>query len=250
MKQRRLHSRDKRPTKPFPSRVGTYRHALTPLGVLALAKTAEGSKLPYGSILKDILLFGFGSLLKLGELCALRWEDISFKQRTIMISRTTNPSGEVGFLRSSRLIALTPPAESVLKEMRSGSGEQHGPIFLSPGGTQLRPLYLKHQWRGACALHATSTGDGRFARLPFVMATRYAGATFMRNVLDIETNDIEMQLGWTVGDLATDTAPDRRLAIGRILEAWPTDLPQAPETGKDDPYWINPWFDRAPTSFP
>jgi hypothetical protein len=74
-------------------------------------------------------------------------------------------------------------------------------------------------------MHAGKTGNKRFQDMSFDLATRHAGATFMRNVLGIRTEDIEMQLrhkGRNLLDLYTH--PTERLGVERILEAWPEDL--------------------------
>jgi integrase len=195
--------------------------------VLALAQTAATSDLSYGLIVKNALLLGFGSLLRPNEMGVLRWEDIDLENKVIRVFRGMDRRGNIGPTKSKSegLIALTPLAEAAIQDMREEHPVDRETVFLARRGELLKTQTLDGYWRVVRGMHAGKTGNNRFQNMSFYLATRHAGATFMRNVLGIRIEDIEMQLrhkGRNLLDLYTH--PTERLGVERILEAWPEDL--------------------------
>ena len=58
--------------------------------------------------------------LRLGELCALKWEDISFSEQTIHVHRTMQRIQSAGDFGKKTKIVITPPKSSDSKRWKKG----------------------------------------------------------------------------------------------------------------------------------
>jgi len=83
---------------------------------------------------KNILSVLFFTGMRLGEMVALRWEDIDWKNKTIHIQRARKRDTTIGSTKTgkTRKITMLPPVEKALRDQLKATGMQDGYIFLSP----------------------------------------------------------------------------------------------------------------------
>ncbi len=69
---------------------------------------------------KNILITLFFTGIRLGELVALKWNDINWEKKTITIKRANQKDGSIGFTKTekNREITLLPPVEKALKNQK------------------------------------------------------------------------------------------------------------------------------------
>jgi integrase len=195
--------------------------------VLDLAEIAGKSGRPFGPLVRDVILFGFGSLMRPNEIGALRREDVDFKNKVIRVSQGMDRWAGINATKTGRrsMIALTPLAEQALRRADRYLPRDRETMFLNPSGDILRTQTLDGYFREVRSLYAGKTGDRSVHEATIYLITRHAGASFMRNELGIRPDDIEMQLRHESSNLVdTYSHPSERQAIDRILSVWPNDL--------------------------
>jgi integrase len=195
--------------------------------VLALAETALESGKDHSQIVASALLFGFATLMRPSEICALHLEDVDFDEKTIRVWRATDRFGTTGptKTKSDAKIALVPEAASALKALDQILPSDRDRAFVNPSGNPLRTQTLARWWRSVRAEHTGKTRDERFRTIDWYLATRHAGSTFMKNVLGLGDDDVSVQLRHKEATLVSlYTHPNQAPSLRRILQAWPEDL--------------------------
>lgn len=195
--------------------------------VLALAQTAAESGRPFGPLVRDVILFGFGTLMRPNEIGALRREDVDFKNKVVKVSWGMDRWGDLTKTKTKRqsMIALTPLAEQALRNADRYLSEDRETMFLNPSGNILRTQTLDGYFREVRSLYSGKMNDPAAIALTIYVVTRHAGSTFMRNDLGVLQDDIGVQLRHESDSLIDNYShPSERLAIERILALWPDDL--------------------------
>ena len=127
------------------------------------------------------LLFCFGTGLRLGELCALRWEDIDFASRTIRVQRTVervvdHHLAPDGALRRTSLVETVPKTETSIREIPLPDDlaellERHrnGGTYVFGNNAPLDPRTME-AWYSAC-LEEAGVAHHRFHTVRHTFAT-------------------------------------------------------------------------------
>jgi len=82
--------------------------------------------------LQNIILFVAFSGVRAGELIGLKWDDVDFKKKTILIQRRIREGIEdVPKSKRSRLLDMLPQAEQALKRQKELNSDKHDYVFIS-----------------------------------------------------------------------------------------------------------------------
>jgi integrase len=122
----------------------------------ALAVAAQGHRL------EALFATAWHTGMRMGELLALRWEDIDFKAATLRIARTAATTGGPVFFQdaktaaSVRTIALSPKTVTLLRAHRARQAEERLAggaawkdsqlVFPTSKGTAIQPAALERTW--------------------------------------------------------------------------------------------------------
>lgn len=125
-------------------RKGRGRADKAPLKVPDVERLAAAAEKTHGKGMRAFVLFTAYSGMRVGEVFALRWDDIDFKGGEIMVSRRLY-KGELDLPKSNkkRRIALLPEARDALL----GLGRSSEWVFTAKRGGQMTQNVLAYYWR-------------------------------------------------------------------------------------------------------
>jgi integrase len=185
--------------------------------VLDMAAMAERAIGPWGATLSALIRFSVATLLRPGEAFELQWTDVDFEEGIVHITRNKRRNGEVGDRKNHKPAApaLLSPGRDALREVPRQLGSPY--VFHAPNGKQLSNGTHHYWWRKLRAYAAVSMQEPELLELDFYEATKHAGATWLRNVVGIPTQDLKDQLGHT-NDALVDlySHPEAKAAALRI----------------------------------
>ncbi len=98
----------------------------------------------------DMITFWSLTGLRVGELCALRWEHIDFYNKKILIRQTMHANGNVGPPKtenSIRDVDFNPVAEDALISQQKRTGLQDGFVFLTESGRPFNDYYVRDKFK-------------------------------------------------------------------------------------------------------
>jgi integrase len=111
-----------------------------------LGKLKEYRRMVY----HDMILFWVATGLRVGELCALRWEHVDFFNQKIMIRQSMLPTGSVGppkTKHSVRDVDITDLALEALKRQEERTGALNGYVWLTSAGKPFTSAFLRKKFR-------------------------------------------------------------------------------------------------------
>lgn len=160
-----------------------------------MAATAESALHGFGPVLGAVIEFGFGSLMRPGELFHLQWNNIDPEGGYIEVLGNLRRDGSVGSRKmgESTVIALLPLARRALRRVPRRLDSPY--VFTNETGGQLTASRLHDYWTQLRRYYAGKTGQQSILTLSFYLATRHAGATWLRNEVGVGAEDLRYQLG-------------------------------------------------------
>jgi integrase len=180
--------------------------------VLNMAATARVDFPYWGPVLGSLIEFGFGSCVRPGEAFELKWENIDLDGGYVEVLRNLRRDRTVGQRKmgESTVIALLPLARRALQQVPRRLDSPY--VFTTQTGRQLTHSWLQDYWTHLRQYYAGKTNQPLIATLHFYLATRHAGATWLRNVVSVDPADLPYQLGHKT-QRTGDRALDERLRL-------------------------------------
>ena len=139
------------PPKPTPGKI----RPLSPAEARKLLDAARGERF------EGLYVLAVTTGMRLGELLALKWQDVDLENATVSVRRTLTRTGgrytlgEPKTKKSGRSIRLTPQAKEVLRQhlerqlwdirMRGDTYTDHGLVFTTDTGASLNPSNMRQR---------------------------------------------------------------------------------------------------------
>jgi integrase len=135
------------------SKKGPGRRHVQPLTVSDVDRLGEIAGRLHGETMRAFILFTAYSGMRVGEVFALRWQDLDLERGRIAVRRRLY-RGELDLPKSNRprVIVLTPPARAALK----GLDRSTEWIFPAKRGGQMTQSTLTYYWQGIVAAFGRS----------------------------------------------------------------------------------------------
>lgn len=192
--------------------------------VMEIVRLAIEQDQSYSKILAGAIEFGFGTLMRPGEMCALPRGSIDLDSAVLNVEHGIDRFGKLRPPKRNSVgqIAFTPTAKRAVRRLDAILSTDRDRLLQNTRGASLRTQTLERWWREFRGFAAGQMERADLKDMDFYLVTRHAGATFLRNELGISREDIEAQLrhkGPQLIDLYTH--PNAAPAIRRILAAWP-----------------------------
>jgi integrase len=164
--------------------------------ILEMAEAAPEVIGPYGVEFRAFILFAVSTLMRPGELFQLKWEDIDFVQEVIIITWNLRRDGTIGDRKTHKpaVIPLLDLARAALHEVPRRLGSPF--VFHNQAGEQMTASAQNYYWKVLRSYYAGRRGS-EYARLAFYEATKHCGATWMRNELGLDREQLRIMLGHT-----------------------------------------------------
>ena len=154
----------------------------------------------YGPQMRDLLDFAALTLLRPGELYALRFTDVDLVAHRITVTqRLYRGKLDVPKSGKAKTIALVPPAREILLRQPTRARED-GLVFVSKQGARLTASTVTQYW----ALVRAAAGIER--DMPFYLASKHRGVSELYQ-LGLSARAIAAQAGWS------EKAVDAMLAV-------------------------------------
>ena len=167
------------------------------------------------------LLFAAGSLMRPGEIAGMDFDDLDWDENIIRIRDQVPSDGEERRPKSKviRIAAFTPLAQEAIQSVPA---PWTGRVFPNRSGESARTNVYGYDFAKVRAAYLAKHNLSQAkAKLTLYLATRHAGATYMRNELGLSKEDIALQLGQVGTDLVDlYSHPDDSAGLRRIQEAW------------------------------
>lgn len=199
--------------------------------MLDMARVARGTFPGWGPVLGSLIEFNVATLMRPSESFQLKPENIDFDGGYVEIVANLRRDRSVGTRKMGRstVVALLPLARQALQQFPRRLGSPF--VFATETGVQLTHSWLQDYWTHLRHYYAGTSGNPAIAEVEFYLATRHAGATWLRNVVAVKEEDLRYQLGHTTqrtGDRRLDeqlrlvnlySHPQAKLALDRIQKA-------------------------------
>ena len=133
------------------------------------------------------ILLSLFSGLRIGEICALRWSDISFEEKLIFIRRTMQRLQNIqDSERKTRICISAPKSPSSIRQipipdgllelLRNNSGDKNGYILTGKADTFMEPRTMQRRFKKV--LKAAGIEEVNYHVLRHTFATRYVELNF------------------------------------------------------------------------
>lgn len=137
-----------------------------------------------GEMMRSLFLFAAYTLMRPGELLALKWVDIDLSANRIRTLRRIY-NGDLDIPKSGiRTIALTPPARDAIRSLPHVSDL----VFAMRDGSAMSASMLSRHW--------TQVQEAAGLKFAFYHATRHYGVHYMWAELKMPLRAIAAQAGW------------------------------------------------------
>ncbi|MGP1561007.1 MAG: site-specific integrase [Helicobacteraceae bacterium] len=96
---------------------------------------------------KNFVTVGFFAGMRLGEISALKWEDVDLTNNKILVRRAINSFGKEDTTKTGaeRLIDILPPVAQALKDQLARTGKFRSYVFYRNGGF-IPFVYFQYWW--------------------------------------------------------------------------------------------------------
>lgn len=106
--------------------------------------------------IKNFIQFGFWTGMRIGEIFALEWTDISFENETISITKAATIKGIIKEPKTKagiRTLEMTSQAKEALLSQYKITGKENGRVFLTPTGRPwIKTSAFREYWKAALTL--------------------------------------------------------------------------------------------------
>lgn len=106
--------------------------------------------------IRNFIQFGFWTGMRIGEIFALQWSDISFDNETISITKAASIKGIIKEPKTKagiRTLEMTPKAKEALMNQCLITGKENDRVFLSPSGRPwIKTSAFREYWKAALTL--------------------------------------------------------------------------------------------------
>jgi integrase len=171
--------------------------------MLDIADAARGMWDGYGAVFAAMIELALGTLMRPGELFILKWENVDFEESLIAITGNLRRDGTIGDRKTHQpaVIPLLPLARRALERLPRRLGSPY--VFHAKAGGGMNHSRQQEYWTQLRNYYAGAAQQPDVTKLEFYLATRHAGATWLRNVAGVSGED--MRYG-----LTHNTDPDAR----------------------------------------
>jgi integrase len=193
--------------------------------MLDMTDVARGMWDGYGAVFASMMELGLGSLMRPGELFVLKWDSIDFDNSLIALTGNLRRDGTIGDRKTHQaaVIPLLPLARRALERLPRRLGSEY--VFYSKTGGTMNHSRQHEYWNQLRNYYAGAAQQPSVTKLQFYLATRHAGATWLRNVAGVSVED--MRYG-----LTHNTDPDPRPGRRAEEQARLVDLYTHPEAAR------------------
>lgn len=173
----------------------------------------------YGVEFRAFILFAVSTLMRPGELFQLKWGDIDFANEVITVSENLRSDGSVGDRKTHKkaVIPLLDLARSALRDVPRRLNSPF--VFHNATGDQMTKSSQYYYWNLLRKSWAGKHGP-EYLGLDFYEATKHCGATWMRNELGLDREQLRIMLGHTNYDFVDlYSHPDDVVMAQNVLAA-------------------------------
>lgn len=162
--------------------------------MLDIADAARGLWDGYGPVFAAMIELALGTLMRPGELFILKWDHIDFQESLIAITGNLRRDGTVGDRKThqSAVIPLLPLARRALERLPRRLGSPN--LFHAKAGGGMNHSRQHEYWTQLRNYYAGAAQQPDVTKLEFYLATRHAGATWLRNKVGVSGEDMRYGL--------------------------------------------------------